>query len=143
MAAPPSTASAAPSRAPPGTSPSPPVRQAFQRDVRPSDVRLESLTYKLPQTWWYQRTLGTKDQVAASDTGFEYASQWGPKMTTRFLHLTMPDGIVQLPALTIGGISYAPGTHGSTAIVPVLDGRCEFTLENLKQPPVFRSWQQW
>ena len=61
----------------------------------------------------------------------------------RFLHLTMPDGIVQLPALTMGGISYAPGTHGSTAIVPVLDGRCEFTLENLRQPPVFRSWQQW
>jgi len=61
----------------------------------------------------------------------------------RFLHLTMPEGIVQLPALTIGGISYAPGTYGSTAIVPVLDGRCEFTLENLKQPPVFRSWQQW
>ena len=61
----------------------------------------------------------------------------------RFLHLTLPEGIVQLPALTIGGISYAPGTYGSTAIVPVLDGRCEFTLENLKQPPVFRSWQQW
>ena len=61
----------------------------------------------------------------------------------RFIHVTMPEGIVQLPALTIGGISYAPGTYGPTAIVPVLDDRCEFTLENLPQPPVFRSWQQW
>ena len=40
---------------------------------------------KLPQTWWYQRTLGTTDQVRPSDTGFEYASKWGPKLTTRFL----------------------------------------------------------
>jgi hypothetical protein len=61
----------------------------------------------------------------------------------RFIHVTMPEGIVQLPALTIGGISYAPGTYGQMAIVPVLGGRCEFTLENLPQPPVFRSWQLW
>ena len=55
----------------------------------------------------------------------------------------MPEGIVQLPALTINGISYAPGTFGEIAIVPVLDNRCEFTLENLPQPPVLRSWQLW
>ncbi len=61
----------------------------------------------------------------------------------RFIHVTLPEGIVQLAALTIGGISYAPGTYGQIAIVPVLDGRCEFTLENLPQPPVFRSWQLW
>jgi hypothetical protein len=61
----------------------------------------------------------------------------------RFIHVTMPEGIVQLPALKIGGIGYAPGTYGQMAILPVLDGRCEFTLENLPQPPVFRSWQQW
>ena len=48
----------------------------------------------------------------------------------RFLHLTMPDWIVQLPALTIGGISYAPGTYGDIAIVPVLDDRCDFILQN-------------
>lgn len=61
----------------------------------------------------------------------------------RFLHVTMPEGIVQLPALTISGISYAPGTYGNTAIVPLLEGSCNFTLENLSQPHVFRSWQQW
>ncbi|MCL4205924.1 MAG: hypothetical protein KJ000_25860 [Pirellulaceae bacterium] len=61
----------------------------------------------------------------------------------RFLHLTMPEGIVQLPGLTIGGISYAPGTYGDIAIVPVLDDQCDFILHNLKQPPVFRRWQQW
>jgi hypothetical protein len=61
----------------------------------------------------------------------------------RFLHVTMPEGIDQLPALTIGGISYAPGTYGNVAIVPLLDGGCDFTLEDLKQPPVFRSWQRW
>jgi len=61
----------------------------------------------------------------------------------RFIHMTMPEGIVQLPALRIDGIGYAPGTYGQIAIVPVLDGRCEFTLENLPQPPVFRSWQLW
>jgi hypothetical protein len=38
-----------------------------------------------------------------------------------------------LPALMIGGISYAPGTWGQITIVPVLDSRREFTLENL--PP--------
>jgi len=27
--------------------------------------------------------------------------------------------------------------------VPVLEGRCEFTVTNLKQPAVFRSWQMW
>lgn len=61
----------------------------------------------------------------------------------RFLHLTMPAGLVQLPALTINGVSYAPGTHGDLAIVPLDDGHFTFTLENRTQPPVFRSWQQW
>lgn len=61
----------------------------------------------------------------------------------RFIHVTMPEGIVQLPALTIGRISYAPGTYGNIAIVPVLNGRCDFMLENLPPPPVFRSWQLW
>ena len=39
----------------------------------------------LPQTWWYQRTLGSKQQVKASETGFDYSSQWGQKMNTHFL----------------------------------------------------------
>jgi len=53
----------------------------------------------------------------------------------RFIHVTTPEGIVQLPALSIGGIGYAPGTYGQIAIVPVLNGRCEFTLENLLSRP--------
>jgi hypothetical protein len=44
---------------------------------------------------------------------------------------------------TIGGIRYAPGTYGDIAIVPVLDDQCDFILQDLEQPPVFRSWQQW
>ena len=35
------------------------------------------------------------------------------------------------------------GVPRGAHVVPVLDGRCEFTLENLPQPPVFRSWQMW
>lgn len=61
----------------------------------------------------------------------------------RILYMSMPDGIVQLPSLTIDGITYAAGTYGRTAIVPVFDGRTEFTLGNLAQPPVFRSWEEW
>jgi hypothetical protein len=61
----------------------------------------------------------------------------------RLLYLSMPAGIVQLPGLTIDGITYAPGTYGRTAIVPVFDGRTAFTLGNLPQPPVFRDWVRW
>ena len=43
---------------------------------------------KLQQTWWYQRTLGKKDQVKPTGTGYEYTSQWGPKMSVRFLQPT-------------------------------------------------------
>jgi hypothetical protein len=61
----------------------------------------------------------------------------------RLLHVTMPAGLTQLPALNIDGIRYAPGTHGNLAIVPVFEGRREWTLENLPQPPVFRDWVRW
>lgn len=61
----------------------------------------------------------------------------------RFIHLTMPEGVVQLPTVILGGMNYAPGTHGDIAIVPVLAGWCEFTVANLKQPAVFRNWQLW
>lgn len=57
----------------------------------------------------------------------------------RFIHVTMPEGIVQLPAVTIKGVRYAPGTYGSLAIIPLEAGRFEFTLENLPQPPVFTA----
>ena len=61
----------------------------------------------------------------------------------RFIHVAMPAGIVQLPAVNIKGVRYAPGTHGNLAIAPVFAGRFEFTLENLPQPPVFRDWVRW
>jgi hypothetical protein len=61
----------------------------------------------------------------------------------RFIHLTMPAGLTQLPTITIAGLSYAPGTDGNTVIVPVQHGRFTFTVENLQQPAVFRSWQEW
>lgn len=40
---------------------------------------------RLQPTWWYQRTLSRKAQVKATSTGFDYTSQWGPKMSVRFL----------------------------------------------------------
>lgn len=61
----------------------------------------------------------------------------------RRLRMTMPAGLQQLPAINIDGVRYAPGTHGDAAIVPVEEGRFEFTLENLPQPPVFRNWVRW
>jgi hypothetical protein len=61
----------------------------------------------------------------------------------RLLMLTQPAGLTQLPCVNIGGTRYAPGTYGQWAIVPLMGGRMEFTLENLPQPPVFRTWQQW
>ena len=61
----------------------------------------------------------------------------------RFVNITQPEGIVQMPTVTANGISSAPGTRGRIAVVPLLDNRYEFVLENLKQPPVFRSWQLW
>jgi hypothetical protein len=61
----------------------------------------------------------------------------------RCLQVRMPAGLNQLPALNIGGVRYAPGTRGEVAMVPVQEGRFEFTLENLPQPPVFRNWVRW
>jgi hypothetical protein len=61
----------------------------------------------------------------------------------RFVNITQPEGIVMMPTVTSKGISNAPGTGGRIAVVPLLDHHYEFVLENLKQPPVFRSWQLW
>jgi hypothetical protein len=61
----------------------------------------------------------------------------------RFLIVTQPEGIVQMPCVNIGGVRYAPGTYDRWMIVPLLGGQFEFTLENLPQPPVLRSWQEW
>lgn len=61
----------------------------------------------------------------------------------RFVNITQPEGIVMMPTVTSNGIRNTPGTRGRIAVVPLLDNRHEFVLENLKQPPVFRSWQLW
>ena len=61
----------------------------------------------------------------------------------RFVNITQPEGIVMMPTVTSAGLSNAPGTRGRIAVVPLLDNHYEFVLENLQQPPVFRSWQQW
>ena len=72
-----------------------------------------------------------------------------------FLHISKPDGLNTMPCVTIDGISYTPGSYTGAdatfcthinpyaAIIPLMGGRMTFTLENLKQPPVFRSWQEW
>ncbi len=73
----------------------------------------------------------------------------------RLLYLSKPAGLAGMPCLTIDGASYAPGGYSGNdapycrhlnaedAIIPLLGGRRIFTLEALKQPPVFRSWQYW
>jgi hypothetical protein len=61
----------------------------------------------------------------------------------RFVNITQPEGIVMMPTVTSQGISHTPGTRGRIAVVPLLDNRYEFVLENLEQPAVFRSWQLW
>ncbi|MHB9130994.1 MAG: hypothetical protein ACYDBB_07880 [Armatimonadota bacterium] len=73
----------------------------------------------------------------------------------RFLHVSKPAGLNTMPGVTIDGISYAPGgytgsdaplcTHINpySAIIALKDGQTTFTLGNLPQPPVFRSWELW
>ncbi len=73
----------------------------------------------------------------------------------RFLYISKPAGLNAMPCLNVDGIRYAPGLYSGNdgqfckhinaedAIVPLLGGRRTFTLENLPQPPVFRSWQLW
>jgi hypothetical protein len=73
----------------------------------------------------------------------------------RLLHVSRPQGLNTMPCLTIDGIGYCPGCYTGmdatfcahlspyAAIIPLMGGRRTFTLENLKQPPVFRSWEQW
>ena len=73
----------------------------------------------------------------------------------RFLYLRKPAGLNAMPCLNVNGVRYAPGGYtgndgpyikhinAEDAIVPLLGGHRVFVLENLPQPPVFRSWQQW
>ncbi|MFW6279774.1 MAG: hypothetical protein ACOC2T_01970, partial [Planctomycetota bacterium] len=52
---------------------------------RDSFRALDGDSSRLQKKWWYQRTLGTKDQVESGDDGFTYTSQWGPKMVVKAL----------------------------------------------------------
>lgn len=53
----------------------------FRDSFRPLDGDPGSLE----QTWWYQRTGGTTEQVTAVANGFDYVSEWGPRMAVRTL----------------------------------------------------------
>ncbi len=55
----------------------------------------------------------------------------------------MPAGLTHLPAVTMNGLTYAPGTGNDMLIIPVFDGRCTFSVGNLSQPGVFRRWVNW
>ena len=86
----------------------------------------------------------------------------------RFLYISAPPGVNQLPELSIDGRSYAPGTSWGfipptiwdpsyyipdqpfdrrltdmTIIVPVLEGEHRVELLNQHQPPVAKNWQRW
>ena len=61
----------------------------------------------------------------------------------RYLYLSTPEGLDRLPMLVLDGQTYAPGTSGSTLIVPVLPGEHQFELRALEQPPIWRNWQAW
>ncbi|HOF89346.1 MAG TPA: hypothetical protein PLZ36_14775, partial [Armatimonadota bacterium] len=41
----------------------------------------------------------------------------------RFIHLSMPAGLTHLPAVTMDGLTYAPGTGNEMLIIPVFAGR--------------------
>ena len=60
-----------------------------------------------------------------------------------FLYAPMPPEMQVLPMLVIDGQTYAPGTSGSTLIIPLMPGSHEFEVRVLEQPPVFRNWQAW
>ncbi|HOS44546.1 MAG TPA: hypothetical protein PK794_12700, partial [Armatimonadota bacterium] len=61
----------------------------------------------------------------------------------RFLNLTQPPGLDRLPMYVLDGQTYAPGTAGRTAILPLMPGEHRFELTALPQPPVWRNWQAW
>ncbi|MHB9133017.1 MAG: hypothetical protein ACYDBB_18270 [Armatimonadota bacterium] len=61
----------------------------------------------------------------------------------RFLNVTQPAGLDRLPMLVLDGQTYAPGTSGNTAIIPLMPGEHRFELRALEQPPIWRNWQAW
>jgi hypothetical protein len=61
----------------------------------------------------------------------------------RFLNVTQPKGLDRLPMYILDGQTYAPGTSGTTAILPLMPGEHRFELRALPQPPIWRNWQQW
>jgi len=61
----------------------------------------------------------------------------------RFLCLVQPPGVDRMASLILDGQTYAPGTSGSTLVVPLMPGEHQFEIKNLEQPPVWRSWQLW
>jgi hypothetical protein len=58
------------------------------------------------------------------------------------LHATAPAGLDRLPMYVVDGQTNAPGTLGDRLVLPALPGEHVFSVETLRQPPVFRDWQR-
>jgi hypothetical protein len=74
----------------------------------------------------------TNDRIAGRSEGFG-----------GLLYAPMPPGMKVLPTLVIDGQTYAPGTSGSTLIIPLMPGEHTFAVRALEPPPIFRNWQAW
>lgn len=81
----------------------------------------------------------------------------------RFVYLTRPAGLLQLPTMVVDGVPFMPGlaadlrrrdiattgdpfdagADGTTLIVPAMGGEHDFVIRALEQPAVFRHWQAW
>ncbi len=55
---------------------------------RDSFVPLDGNPASLERKWWYQRTLGTAEQISPREDGFDYASAFGPRLLVRFPRLS-------------------------------------------------------
>jgi hypothetical protein len=67
-----------------GRRPADPETIVFRDSFAPRDGRPAALERK----WWYQRTLGTAEQIRPREDGFDYLSAFGPRLLVRFPRLS-------------------------------------------------------